>query len=242
MENSDLTDTKKNLFDKAFSDQNKNKDMLTTVYDKSGEMFRDSIYGNLFRLAVTNDLTKTVRDKLLDISGAPEHYKQYAKYLSGGTVGNKEITELPENIKKDVVKAHFQVPTDENPFTGYPEKEKTIAAGKFKGQLNPNYDPNSTHLQLYDQGDETAYTLGNVQFKPNKEGGYTLSDTYDVDHPEELGVRQPYKPFRDTHPDLLEGGRPASILYDVSKFLGLTGDMKYNVKFDKGDLEVTKDF
>ena len=237
MENSDLSDTKKNLFDKAFSDQNKNKDMLTTVYDKSGEMFRDSLFGKLFKKAATSDFVKKGRNKLLDISGAPEHYKQYAKYLSGGTVGNKEITELPENIKKDVVKAHFQVPTDESPFTGYPEKEKTIAAGINKGKPNPGYNPESTSLQLYDQSDETAYTLGNVQFKPDKEGGYTLTDTYDVDNPRELGVRQPYKPFREIHPDLLEGGRPASILYDVSKFLGLTGDMKYNVKFDKGDFK-----
>ena len=237
MENSDLSNTKKNLFDKAFSDQNKNKDMLTTVYDKSGEMFRDSLFGKLFKKAATSDFVKKGRNKLLDISGAPEHYKQYAKYLSGGTVGNKEITELPENIKKDVVKAHFQVPTDESPFTGYPEKEKTIAAGINKGKPNPGYNPESTSLQLYDQSDETAYTLGNVQFKPDKEGGYTLTDTYDVDDPRELGVRQPYKPFREIHPDLFEGGRPASILYDVSKFLGLTGDMKYNVKFDKGDFK-----
>ena len=211
--------------------------MLTTVYDKSGEMFRDSLFGKLFKKAATSDFVKKGRNKLLDISGAPEHYKQYAKYLSGGTVGNKEITELPENIKKDVVKAHFQVPTDESPFTGYPEKEKTIAAGINKGKPNPGYNPESTSLQLYDQSDETAYTLGNVQFKPDKEGGYTLTDTYDVDNPRELGVRQPYKPFREIHPDLLEGGRPASILYDVSKFLGLTGDMKYNVKFDKGDFK-----
>tara|TARA_R100001510_G_scaffold22858_1_gene20046 strand:- start:72 stop:785 length:714 start_codon:yes stop_codon:yes gene_type:complete len=237
MENSDLSDTKKNLFDKAFIDKNKNKDMLTTVYDKSGEMFRDSLFGQLFKKTVTSDFVKKGRDKLLDTVGAPEHYKQYAKYLTGGTVGNKEITELPENIKKDVIKAHFQVPTDEIPFTGYPDKEKTIAEGKFKGKPNLNYDPSSTRLQLYDQDDETAYTLGNVQFKPNKEGGYTLTDTYDVDSPEEMGFRQPYKPFRTIHPDLLEGGRPASILYDLSKFLGTTGDMKYNVKFDKGDFK-----
>ena len=237
MENSDLSNTKKNLFDKALSDQNKNKDMLTTVYDKSGEMFRDSLFGKLFKKAVTSDFVKKKRNKLLDISRAPEHYRQYAKYLSGGTVGNKEITELPENIKKDVVKAHFQTPTDDFPFSGYPDKEKFIAAGKTKGEPNPTFNPDSTLLQTYDTSPETAYSLGNVQFKPDKDGGYTLTDTYDVDDPRELGLRQPYKPFRQTHPDLLEGGRPASILYDVSKFLGLTGDMKYNVKFDKGDFK-----
>jgi len=235
MENSDLSDTKKDLFEKAFSDQNKNKDVLTTVYDKSGEMFRDSLFGKLFKKAATSDFVKKGRNKLLDISGAPEHYKQYAKYLTGGTVGNKEITELPENIKKDVVKAHFQTPTDDFPFSGYPDKEKFIAAGKTKGEPNPTFNPDSTLLQTYDTSPETAYSLGHVQFKPNKDGGYTMTDTYDVDPlPEEFARQYPYKPFRQIHPDLLEGGRPASILYDVSKFLGLTGDMKYNVKFDEG--------
>jgi hypothetical protein len=234
MKNSELSDTKRNLFDKASISQNKNNDVLTKVYDKSGEMFRDSLFGKLFKKAATSDFVKKGRDKVLDISGVPEHYQQFAKYLSGGTVGNKDITELPENIKKDVVKAHFQTPTDRYPVGGYPEKNEFIMTGKFKGEPNPKYNPKSNRLQLYDQSDETAYTLGNVQFKPNKEGGYTLTDIYDVDSPKEMGMRQPYKPFRTIHPDLLEGGRPASILYDVSKFLGLTGDMKYNVKFDEG--------
>ena len=237
MVDSDLSDTKKNLFAKSFSNQNKNKDILSTIYDKSGEMFRDSLFGKLFKKAATSDFTKSARDKLLNISGAPEHYKQFGKYLTGGTIGNKDITELPAYMRKDVVKAHLQKPTDEFPFSGYPHKEEFILAGKNKGEPNKSFNPDSTLLQLYNQGDETAYTLGHVQFKPNKEGGYTLTDTYDVDSPQELGMREPYKPFRTIHPDLLEGGRPASILYDVSKFLGLTGDMKYNVKFDKGDFK-----
>ena len=216
---------------------NKDRDLITTLYEGSGDMFRRSIPGKLVKGVVTSDVVKKGRNKLLDMSGAPEHYKQFAKYLTGGTVGNKDITELPANIGSDVIAAHLQKPTDESPFSGYPEKDEFILAGKTKGQPNPSYDPNSTLLQTYDTSPETAYSLGNVQFKPDKDGGYTLTDTYDVDDPRELGLRQPYKPFRQTHPDLLEGGRPASILYDVSKFLGLTGDMKYNVKFDKGDFK-----
>tara|TARA_R100001079_G_scaffold97990_1_gene61683 strand:+ start:16 stop:729 length:714 start_codon:yes stop_codon:yes gene_type:complete len=237
MIDSDLSKAKNNLFAKSFSNQNKNKDMLSRIYDKSGEMFRNSLFGRLFRKAATSDFTKTQRDKLLNISGAPEHYKQFAKYLTGGTVGNKDITELPANIRADVIAAHFQVPTDTYPFSGYPEKEKFYLAGTTKGEPNKDYNPNSTLLDTYNTSYETARSLGHVHFKPNKEGGYTLTDTYDVDSPKELGMREPYKPFRTIHPDLLEGGRPASILYDVSKFLGLTGDMKYNVKFDKGDFK-----
>ena len=234
MIDSDLSKAKNNLFAKSFSNQNKNKDMLSRIYDKSGEMFRNSLFGRLFRKAATSDFTKTQRDKLLNISGAPEHYKQFAKYLTGGTVGNKDITELPANIRADVIQAHLQKPTDTNPFSGYPEKEEFILAGKNKGKPNPNYNPESTQLQLYDQSNEAAYTLGNVQFKPDKDGGYTLTDTYDVDSNVSMGA-DPYRPLRGTKTDLQEGGQLASRLYDLSKFLGITGDMRYNVKFDPSE-------
>ena len=213
---------------------NKDKDLITTLYEQGGEMFRGSIPGKLVKGVVTSDVVKKGRNKLLDMSGAPEHYKQFAKYLTGGTVGNKDITELPANIRSDVIAAHLQKPTDESPFSGYPEKEEFILAGKNKGKPNPNYNPESTRLQLYEQSDEAAYTLGNVQFKPDKDGGYTLTDTYDVDSNVSMGA-DPYKPLRGTASDLQEGGQLASRLYDLSKFLGITGDMRYNVKFDPSE-------
>jgi len=213
---------------------NKDKDLITTLYEQGGEMFRGSMPGKLVKGVVTSDVVKKGRNKLLDMSGAPEHYKQFAKYLTGGTVGNKDITELPANIRADVIQAHLQKPTDTNPFSGYPEKEEFILAGKNKGKPNPNYNPESTQLQLYDQSNEAAYTLGNVQFKPDKDGGYTLTDTYDVDSNVSMGA-DPYRPLRGTKTDLQEGGQLASRLYDLSKFFGLTGDMKYNVKFDPSE-------
>ena len=213
---------------------NKDQDFITTLYEQGGDMFRDSVPGKLFKGVVTSDVVKKGRNKLLDMSGAPEHYKQFAKYLTGGTVGNKDITELPANIRSDVIAAHLQKPTDTNPFSGYPNKEKFILAGETKGDLNKSYDPNSTLLQTYDTSPETAYSLGNVQFKPNKDGGYTLTDVYDVDSNVSMG-EDPYKPLRGTAYDLQEGGQLASRLYDLSKFLGITGDMRYNVKFDPSE-------
>tara|TARA_A100001011_G_scaffold192289_1_gene200931 strand:- start:243 stop:923 length:681 start_codon:yes stop_codon:yes gene_type:complete len=213
---------------------NKDRDLITTLYEKGGDMFRDSVPGKIVKGVVTSDLVKKGRNKLLDMSGAPEHYKQFVKYLSGGTIGNKDITELPANARKDVIQAHLQKPTDTYPFSGYPDKDEFILAGKTKGQPNPSYDPNSTLLQTYDTSPETAYSLGNVQFKPNKDGGYTLTDIYDVDSNVSMGSA-PYKPLRGTKADLQEGGQLASRLYDISKFFGLTGDMKYNVKFDPSE-------
>ena len=213
---------------------NKDQDFITTLYEQGGDMFRDSVPGKLFKGVVTSDVVKKGRNKLLDMSGAPEHYKQFAKYLTGGTVGNKDITELPANIRSDVIAAHLQKPTDTNPFSGYPKKDEFILAGKTKGEPNPSYDPNSTLLQTYDTSPETAYSLGNVQFKPNKDGGYTLTDVYDVDSNVSMG-EDPYKPLRGTAYDLQEGGQLASRLYDLSKFLGITGDMRYNVKFDPSE-------
>ena len=42
-----------------------NTDLLTIGYNVTGKMFRDSLGGRLFKLGITNNLTKRVRDKLL---------------------------------------------------------------------------------------------------------------------------------------------------------------------------------
>ena len=236
MIDSDLSKAKKNLFAKAFNFRDNAANIMSSVYDKSGEMFRDSLLGKLTKGAITSDFTKTQRDKVLDKFGAPEHYKRFAQYLTGGTVGDKDITNLPENVKKDVVKSHFLgTEKDPNahllPYLGYPEKEKTIIGGKFKGQPNPNYNPASNLLSTYTQPNRTAYSLGHVQFKPNQGGGYTMTDIYKVDSNKSMGAR-PYIPLITKKADLGEGGILASRLYDLSKFLGINNPMKYNVKFD----------
>jgi len=234
----DLSKVKKNLFAKASAGRNKNEDndLITNFYEKGGKAFRDSGVGKFVKNVVTSDFTKTKRDQILDKFGAPEHYKRYAQYLSGGTVGNKDITELPENVKKDVVKSHFLgTEKDPNahmyPFTGYPDKDEFIPAGKTKGQSNPNFNPDSTLLQTYNNPARTAHSLGHVQFKPKEDGGFTLTDTYDVDSNVSMGAKA-YKPLRGTRTDLQEGGQLASRLYDLSKFLGINQPMKYNVNFD----------
>ena len=223
MIDSDLSKAKKNLFAKAFNFRDNAANIMSSVYDKSGEMFRDSLLGKLTKGAITSDFTKTQRDKVLDKFGAPEHYKRFAQYLTGGTVGNKDITSLPVDVQKDILTAHSK--------GEYPEKDKLIIGGKFKGKPNPNYKPDSNLLSTYTQPSRTAYSLGHVQFKPNQGGGYTMTDTYKVDSNKSMGAR-PYIPLVNRKADLGEGGILASRLYDLSKFLGINNPMKYNVKFD----------
>tara|TARA_R100000458_G_C8256153_1_gene232273 strand:- start:288 stop:926 length:639 start_codon:yes stop_codon:yes gene_type:complete len=202
---------------------------LTIAYDTSGELFRRSPYGQVLKLAVTNDLTKAARDKLLN--RFPEHYKRFGQYLTGGTVGNKDITELPAHIKKEIVKAHHE--------NRYPERnkppvfEKDSFWGK-KGEPNPAYKPKSDLLHLYDASNETALSLGHVRFKPDKEGGATMTDVYDVDE------WKP-KPLRGIKSDLAEGGQLAARAYDLSRWLGINKDLKYNVKFSRKDLQINND-
>ena len=85
-----------------------NTDLLTIGYNVTGKMFRDSLQGKLFKLAITNNLTKRVRDKLLDKFKTPEDYKRYAQYLTGGQVNDKIVTELPANVKQEVIDAHHE--------------------------------------------------------------------------------------------------------------------------------------
>ena len=104
-----------------------------------------------------------------------------------------------------------------------------VEIGKTKNNFEESSSVTTKFInELYD------FKNGNVQFKPNKDGGYTLTDTYDVDSNVSMGA-DPYKPLRGTASDLQEGGQLASRLYDLSKFLGITGDMRYNVKFDPSE-------
>ena len=224
MIDSDLSKAKKNLFAKAFNFRDNAANIMSSVYDKSGEMFRDSLLGKLTKGAITSDFTKTQRDKVLDKFGAPEHYKRFAQYLTGGTVGNEDITSLPVDVQKDILTAHSREGS-------YPQKDKLIIGGKFKGKPNPNYNPDSNLLSTYMEPNRTAYSLGHVQFKPNQGGGYTMTDTYKVDSNKSMGAK-PYIPLVNRKADLGEGGILASRLYDLSKFLGINNPMKYNVKFD----------
>tara|TARA_R100000329_G_scaffold114653_1_gene94175 strand:+ start:241 stop:921 length:681 start_codon:yes stop_codon:yes gene_type:complete len=223
MENSDLSKAKKNLFAKAFDFRNNARNVISPIYDVGGKMFRDSLLGKLTKGAITSDFTKTQRDKVLDKFGAPEHYKRFAQYLTGGTVGNQDITSLPVDVQKDILTAHSK--------GMYPDKEEFITAGKFKGKPNPSYNPDSNLLSTYMEPKRTAYSLGHVQFKPNQGGGYTMTDTYKVDSNEAMGAK-PYIPLVTRKSDLGEGGIIASRLYDLSKFLGINNPMKYNVKLD----------
>ena len=60
----DLSKAKEKLFGKAFA-QNKDRDLVTDIYNKSGEMFRDSFLGKLSKKAITSDFTKTANFKIL---------------------------------------------------------------------------------------------------------------------------------------------------------------------------------
>ena len=245
MEDFNLSDTKKNLFAKAFArkDKGKDRDLITNLYEKSGEAFRGSPVGKLVKNIVTSDFTKKQRDKALNKFGAPEHVKQFAQYLTGGTVGNKDITELPENIRKDLVRSHL-IGTDKDPlskaglnrFSSYPMRNKEIEDSET-GKLipNPNYDPDSTLLSTYGTSNPTRFTLGHVQFKPEEDGGFRMTDTYKVDSNESFG-HETYKPLRGYQSDLREGGRLAARAYDLSKFLGINQPMKYDVKFGKDEV------
>ena len=235
------------------------RDLLTIAYDTTGALFRNSPQGKALQFAITNNLTKTARDRLLQ--RFPEHYKRLAQYLTGGTVSNKDIMTLPENVKKELIIAHLN--------NQYPEREEFITKGSSKGEPNPKYNPRSTLLSTWNQGydknyqrqisNETTYSLGHVRMIPDKKGGFTMTDTYDVDANEELGDKA-YKPLTGNVSDLVEGdiekgqtinlfGRQfkapfdipvASRAYDLSKWLGINKPMKYNVKIDRKDLQIRK--
>ena len=222
---------------------------LTTLYNQSGKAFRNSKVGKLVKSAITSDTTKRIRDLAIDKVGLKEHEKRFLQYLTGGTVGNKPITELPEKLITGLSISHAR--------GNYPLKKELINNPENPEGLsdlgpakipNPDYNPNSTLLSTYGMGAETAHTLGHVQMTPNKDGSFQMTDTYDVDSNVSMGDKK-YTPLVGERSDLVEGTKHISLfgkdfkipvasrMHDVSTWLGVAQDMQFDVKIPKEKVE-----
>jgi len=243
---------------------------LTTLYNQSGKAFRNSKVGKLVKSAITSDTTKRLRDLAIDKAGLKEHEKRFLQYLTGGTVGNQPITELPENVMMGLSIAHAR--------GDYPDLKKTVKSKNYMKMLdaatkeadlgdasswnsiihgdgamvpNPDYNPDSKLLSTYGVGKQTAYTLGHVQMNPNQDGSFRMTDTYDVDSNISMGDEK-YQPLVGERSDLVEGtkkvelfGREfeipvASRMHDVSVWLGVNKEMNFDVNIPKSMINEAK--
>jgi len=229
---------------------------LTTLYNQSGKAFRNSKVGKLVQSAITSDTTKRIRDLAIDKIGLKEHEKRFLQYLTGGTVGNKPITELPEKLitELSISQARGDYPYRKK-FINNPKNPEGLADLGPAKIPNPDYNPNSKLLSTYGApGDETAYTLGHVQMTPNKDGSFQMTDTYDVDSNQtfEGQYKTKYTPLVGEMSDLREGTKHvtlfgkdfkipvASRMHDVSTWLGVAQDMQFDVKIPKKSIEEAK--
>ena len=180
----------------AKSTSKKNKDLLSIAYGTTGAMWQNSLIGKAVKTSIKNPVTKAVRDVAL--SKAPEHYKRYAQYLTGGTRG--DVTKLSPEIIGDIAKAKERgqhVGTTIHTYAGikgkpgskeYTENVKAYLADKKAGATDQELS------KYYSGGNpRTAGSLGSAQLTPNKDDTHTLTDTYDVDPDPD------YKPLRGTH-------------------------------------------
>ena len=149
---------------------------LTTLYNQSGEAFRKRKVGKAVKFAITNDATKRLRDLAIDKIGLKEHEKRFLQHLTGGTVGNKPISKLPEkvtlglsiahargdypNLKKTIQSPHYgkmvAAAEKEAELTGDDSSWKSLVHGDGAQIPNPNYNPDSKLLSTYSLGDQTA--------------------------------------------------------------------------------------
>ena len=115
-----------------------NKDRLTILYNESGKRFRNSRVGKLVKSVITSDTTKRLRDLVIDKVGLKEHEKRFIQHLSGGTVGNQPITELPEKVMSGVAMAHVRGDyRDRREFISSPKYFEMVQAAEkeAKGRL-----------------------------------------------------------------------------------------------------------
>ena len=241
---------------KSKNSKTPNRDLLTSAYNISGQMFRDSLLGKATKFAITNKATKTVRNLLIDKTlKDKEHIAGFAKYLTGGTIDNKPITELSEHQLDAVKASHLS--------NKYPHKKEFYSGiEKYDGSKykNPDYNPNSTLLdtyftsgshynvdgKIYSPNQRTSGFLGHAHLDKTDTGNYRLTDIWDVDHDPD------YKPIRGkNHFDLQEGviktglkiGNKkvnipvASMAYDAAKWLGINQKMKIDVPIPASRLE-----
>jgi len=221
-----------------------------------GQRWRGSRAGKAVKDLITSDNTKRIRDKALNALGEDrEHIKRFAQYLTGGTVGNKDITDLPAGVRRDIIAAHR--------MQDYPNRRLKIPNPKnpeFESIDNPNYNPRDTLLSTYgtkhkynldgklDGGtSRTSGSIGHGEFTKDKDGNYTLTDTWDVDEASSFKNDPHYHDKRDqlkyrpwiskSHPDLREGKWMAARAYDISKFLGINKNLNYNVKFKGSNVD-----
>lgn len=240
-----------------------NKDRLTILYDTSGEKFRNSRVGKLVKSVITSDTTKRLRDLAIDKVGLKEHEKRFIQHLTGGTVGNQTITEVPDSVISGVAMAHSRGGyRDRREFIPSPKYQDMVKAAEKEAEIsgdessynaivhgdganipNPSYNPDSKLLSTYGSNDETRMSLGHVTMNPNKDGSFQMTDTYDVD-----GFGK-HTPLRGTKSDLIEGNKEielfgkkydlplASRAHDISTWLGIDQDMHYNVNIPKKNID-----
>jgi len=222
----------------------RNLDLLTLAYDVSGEAYRNSPIGRATKFAITNDLTKRARNLLIDKTlGDKEHIGAFAKYLTGGTVGNKPITELSDTQIDAVKHSHH---------TGqYPYRDKRSSQYDSESNLlstyRTSYIPYEVDGEMHDRNQRTSGFLGHANLEVNKKtGDARLTDTWKVD-------KDPsYKPIRgQEHFDLQEGfisakfGKHnfkipvASMAYDAATWLGINRNMDIDVKIPAEQLSAT---
>jgi len=188
-----------------------------------GERWRGSKLGKGVKKVITSDTTKRIRDKGLSLLGEDkEHVKRFAQYLTGGTVGNKAITDLPEGVRRDVIKSHrrgnypnrkefltkkFTPEIKKNQDAIYEqlgagqisEAEKDKQLKELFLDKNPSYNPRDTLLSTYGNSTKprTSGSIGHAQFKQGEDGDYTLTDTWKVDDPNSFKNDPYYKDKRD---------------------------------------------
>ena len=187
-----------------------------------GQRWRGSRAGKVVKDLITSDTTKRIRDAHLKILGEDrEHIKRFAQYLTGGTVGNKDITDLPEGVKKDIIKSHrrgnYPNRTEFLTKKFTPELKKKqdaiyeqLGAGKIseaekEKQIkelflykNPSYNPRSSLLSTYGNSTKrrTSGSIGHGQFTKDEDGNYTLTDRWKVDDPRSFKDDPYYKDKR----------------------------------------------
>ena len=190
-----------------------------------------------FRLA--GDIFKGGRDKLMNVVGVPYPEQLFIKSMTGGAACDGTIRELPPEVLRDV-RTQFdrQLTTREGLEKeielGEKKPQPTLADAMHlknlkevlaKGQYEPEgpiSETRSRPVSMYGSSRDAHLGLGTVQVHRNPDGTVRITDTWDVDNPEQRVAGK----IRD----LAEGGKKATQVFDIANSLGTYRPMPIDIQ------------
>ena len=185
-----------------------------------------------------------LRDKALDASGLPLHYRLFLQAHTGGAAGDGTLRELPQRTLRTIKQEFLKEQRWRDNFEDFRERARQDLNSDDPNKVAyaQNYLDKFDHTQarasdagfsefgtisLYNSGDPEAHLgLGMIGLYQDSKGNVLIKDTWKVDNPDKR--KEDGRIY-----DLVEGGHVATQLHDAATRFGTYKDIPIEVRLTK---------